>query len=163
MVLSYLVPNLKQTLGKHKQENNVLDLKTFCLHFKAFTNARNMSDRLISRSKKKKTNCSPSPHKWARHCHSGRFQIPGTRTAHFLGAKATCNFSLLHRRKKEKLGVNPVVLSDARMGGSSWGPALPLAGCVNLAEHCILQSCLGNEGDGGLSWRIAGGIERDTV
>ena len=47
MVLSYLVPNLKQALGKHKQENNVLDLKTFCSHFKAFTNARNMSDRLI--------------------------------------------------------------------------------------------------------------------
>lgn len=44
IVLSYLVPNFKQTLGKHKQENNVLDLKTFCSHFKPVTNARNMSD-----------------------------------------------------------------------------------------------------------------------
>lgn len=54
MVLSYLVPNFKQTSGKHKQENNVLDLKTFCSHFEPITNARNMSDRLISRSKKKR-------------------------------------------------------------------------------------------------------------
>lgn len=59
MVLSYLVLNLKQTLGKHKQENNVLDLKTFCLYFKAFTNERNMSERLISRSKKKRPTVVP--------------------------------------------------------------------------------------------------------
>ena len=26
------------------------------------------------------------------------------------------------------------------MGGSNGGPALPLAGCVNLAEHCTLLS-----------------------
>ena len=52
MVLSYLVPNFKQTLGKHKQENNVLDLKTFSSHFKPITNARNMSDRLISKKKR---------------------------------------------------------------------------------------------------------------
>ena len=59
LVLSYLVPNLKQTRGKRKQENKVLDLKTFCLRFKASTNARNMSDRLISRCKKKRPTVVP--------------------------------------------------------------------------------------------------------
>lgn len=87
-------------------------------------------------------------------------QGPGTRTTHFLGPKATCNFSLSHRRKKEKLEDSPVVLKHAGMGKLGLrASSVPYQLCeLGQALH-LAELCLGNGGDGGLSEASLGGLK----